>query len=66
MSFKAKLHYNDTIIRDIYAVQETEHGVLQFLIYDDYFKRWAWQPASEYVPVPAVTTTKRSSRGGRE
>ena len=51
MSFKAKLNFNDKIVRTIYGVQETEHGVIQFLVFDEYTKKWAWKPASEYVPL---------------
>lgn len=49
--FKAQLSFNNTVVRTVYAVQQLENGLTQFLIFDEYTNKWAWRPASEYVPV---------------
>lgn len=49
--FKARLSFNHNEIRTIYAVQETENGITQFLVWNDLYNKWSWVPASEYVPL---------------
>ncbi|MCY9758953.1 hypothetical protein M5X06_28015 [Paenibacillus alvei] len=49
--FKARLHFNHTIVRTIYAVQQNEFGLTQFLVFDEYSRKWLWMPASEYEPI---------------
>lgn len=49
--FKARLHFNHTIVRNIYAVQQNEFGLTQFLVFDEYSRKWLWMPASEYEPI---------------
>lgn len=56
--FQAVLAFNHTQVRTIYAVQQNEHGLTQFLVFDDYSRKWIWRPASEYEPVPTGGDTE--------
>lgn len=49
--FQAQLTYNHSIVRNIYAVQQLENGLTQFLIFDEYYRKWRWVPNTEYEPV---------------
>ncbi|MBT2759943.1 hypothetical protein [Paenibacillus sp. ISL-20] len=48
--FKVVPVYNSTLIRFVYAVQQLENGLTQFLLFDEYSNKWLWMPASQYVP----------------
>ncbi len=37
-------------IYTIYAVQQLENGMTQFLIYHEGMCKWTWWPASEFKP----------------
>ena len=50
--FKVRLTFNHTVTRTVYAVQQLENGLTQFLLFDDYSQKWLWMPASEYEPIP--------------
>lgn len=49
--FKARLTFAHSAIRTVYAVQQLENGLTQFLLFDDYSRKWLWMPASEYEPI---------------
>ncbi|MFD0710604.1 HNH endonuclease [Paenibacillus sp. GCM10027626] len=61
--FKVHLSFNHTVVRTVYAVQQLENGLTQFLLFDESFGKWMWMPASEYVPVAEKTTTPFKSKG---
>lgn len=48
--FQVCLTYNQKIIRTVYAVQQLENGLTQFLLFDEYSKKWVWMPSNEYMP----------------
>lgn len=48
--FEACLKFNRSVIRKVYATQQLENGLTQFLIFDEYSEKWVWMPASEYIP----------------
>lgn len=54
MTFKARTTFNKELIRTIYAVQQLENGMTEFLIYDESFEKWMWVSASAYEPVKEV------------
>ncbi|WP_179232950.1 hypothetical protein [Paenibacillus rigui] len=48
--FKVRLAFNLKEVRTVYAVQQLENGLTQFLVWDDLYNKWVWVPANEYVP----------------
>lgn len=60
--FKVRRTFNHTIIRTVYAVQQLENGLTQFLLFDEYSKKWLWMPASEYEPYDEEPKKKRNGQ----
>jgi len=62
--FNVRLTFNHTVIRTVYAVQQLENGLTQFLLYDDVLGKWGWMPASQYEPIADEKKPKKTNKKG--
>ncbi|MBD8839367.1 hypothetical protein IFU39_16265 [Paenibacillus sp. CFBP 13594] len=60
--FKVTPTYNLTLIKEVYSAQQLENGLTQFLLFDEYTKRWVWMPSSEYIPLNDTRIKTRKNK----
>lgn len=49
--FKVRRTFNHKLIYTVYAVQQLESGLTQFLLWNEMNQKWMWDSASQYEPI---------------